>query len=88
MPLILTLKRGEDFFVGDRRVVLSTITPTGVVLEMDGAGEVPVGLDWLCAGVGIHFAVGKIGLGGLRTAKIKVDAPDFRVLRGKLYRDE
>lgn len=87
MPLMLAIKKGEDFFVGNRRFVLSTITPNEVVFGMDG-DEVTVGVDWMSPCDGVKLAIAKIGQGGLRSAKVAVDAPDFRVLRGKLYRDE
>lgn len=87
MPLVLTLKKGDDFFVGDRRFLLTSITRDDVVLDVSGYGEVTVGANWDDAVEGIHLAVNKIGSRELSTAKLAIDAPGHKILRGKLYRE-
>lgn len=84
MPLTLTFKKGEDFYVGDRHYILSAITPNEVVFETPNWDFV-VGFEGAEVAKGIHIIPKKIS-GGLLTAKISINAPDYRILRGKLYR--
>lgn len=85
MTLLVTIKKGEDFFVDDRRFVLSVITPQELIVLSDDRAFI-VGRDWEDVGGGVKLAVDRIGTVELRTAKVAITAPGKKVLRGKLYK--
>lgn len=85
MPLTITLKKNEDFYVGDQQVVLQTITPNELIF-MSGTSEFIVGVGEHFDVHGARVAPRKIGQ-ELSYAKVSIEAPEYKVLRGKLYRE-
>ncbi len=89
MALVLSLRAGHDFYVGDKRVVVSWIdSPHKFGLKKSNGVAVPVDdSDWvpLFEGVRVMAGVPKNPYQN-RIVLLVVDAPNVKVLRGPLYR--
>jgi len=85
MSLVLTFRDGQEFFVGDVRVSV-TSGPTGITLMADGGATCALSPDnWttLLPGAKVKQGVPKSKRAGLSV--VLVDAPGLPILRSKLY---
>lgn len=90
MPLVLALRKGHDFFVGDHRVVVSDIKSAyEAVLRFEDGSLVTVN-DTNQAEIhpGVKVMVGTPKNQNQRSIiKLLLDGPGQRILRGDLYRE-
>lgn len=90
MSLILTLRKGHDFYVEDERVVVSSIN-SGVefVLKLPDGSLVTIDDEHktnIMPGVVVNAAIPKNQ--SQTIIRIAIDAPNKKILRGELYRAE
>jgi hypothetical protein len=93
MPLTLTLNEGHDFYVGDTQVEVATIFPDGeAVVVTPGVKDAPSGFTlnrhrWTDLFEGCRMRISESWKPkNLSRVRIQIDAPDFTVIRGGLYR--
>lgn len=87
MPLVITAKEGDDFYVEDvRYVVIDVRSATDFMIRRPDASLVWVSDEWieLDAGVWVSYGLSKRTEG--RIVRIMLNAPGKCILRGELYR--
>jgi hypothetical protein len=87
LSLILTLRRGHDFYVEDSRVVVSNIlSSVSFNLRLDDGTIVRVGdQKWEALLPGVLVQAGIPRGQNNNVIRIAIDAPGKRILRGELY---
>lgn len=90
MALTLTLREGHDFYVGDQRFMIAdVITPMVFSVEDSfGLKHSVNSEDWVDVGSGVKLCSGIPRKQEGRVVRLLVEAPDFKVLRGDLYREK
>lgn len=91
MSVTITVKLGDDFFIGDHRYILQEITQTkgGYTAEIvgDDLWGYTVSIDeWVDILKGVQFKLSTKRPSHFSEAKIMIEAPAYKVLRGVLYR--
>lgn len=87
MSLILTLRRGFDFYSGDDRIVVSKIhSSTQFDLRTELGVTTVTEHDWVEILPGVTVRAGIPAHQGTRIIKVQIEAPGKRLLRGELYR--
>lgn len=87
MALALTLREGHDFYIGDRRFVVSDVsTPLDFVVSSMGESFRLDSEEWLSVGDGVDLAYGIPRKQDGKVVRLMVRAPGLKVLRGELYR--
>lgn len=86
MPLTLSMKTEEDFFVGDTRVILSHKTDHTTGIFYTPSGSVEVGQQqWVTILPGVTLRTSPARYMG-SNLRVEIEAPNYRVLRGSIYR--
>lgn len=89
MALTLTLREGHDFFVGDRRFVISEVmTPLNFVVSDEDERRFMLDPDdWADVGPNVRLSSGIPRKQDGKIVRVMIEAPGRKVLRGDLYRD-
>jgi len=89
MPLVMSLKPGEDFFVGDERVIVGSIqgkTRFEVVVERTGVKYRISEEEAVELMPEVYVSSGPRPTAGV--AKVAIEAPkEITILRGERYRE-
>lgn len=89
MALVLSMRAGHDFYVGDRRVVVSWIdSPFRFGLKLDDGGHISLTDDkWETVFPGVRMQAGiPRNQDATNLVRVVIDAPDIPIVRGSLYR--
>ncbi len=89
MPLVLSLKEGDDFYVADRRVVVDRIISMTQVLVRTDAGDIHTIVDDKMTEVFPDVLI-SVGPGhGINAIRLVIAAPvHMKILRGSIERKD
>lgn len=89
MPLVLSLKQGQDVYVGDEQVQIEKIIgPTSAVLSHNGKYYSVDSAKWMELDVGCRVRASSNTPRTANVVRIQFDSPNARVLRGNSYRNQ
>lgn len=84
MPLVLAMKKGQDFYVGATRIVVTGITKRGFTAKI---GETPhkITTYWREVFDGVHLSASIRHSGCGEVVRVMIDAPGLKIVRGALH---
>lgn len=88
MALILSLKEGDDFYVGDDQLIVSSVSNNGTctIHRGQGVGGYTIGTDWKAVAQGVRLSATLASKDLVGSIRVRIDAPGKPIVRGPSYR--